>query len=212
MSGMLAAQEVEPSIQLGGQMGWTYYTGDASSGLSAIRLNPQFALEGSLRRDLRMTWFAELDYFQLKGNTRDVLSALPYEHMSFKTHNVGLLFGGEYSWFRYALGYRYLNTKRWSPFVGLGLGLLWSYERSSQVSPQLSFRLGLKYALTDRLHLKAQYSWSYSTSDALDALGETSVLASPIGISTSLLRHGDSFGSFSVGGVYVLGLKQVQCN
>lgn len=197
---------------LGANLGLAYYTGDASGGLTSLRLNPKVDLGLYHRSNLRFTWLAELSYQRLSGHTEDAKTVYPSQPQSFKAHGFGLLFGGEYNWYRHTLGYDYLESKRWTPFVGLGLGAMLLSDEKTILTPQVSIRLGLKYIINERLRLRVQYAWHYCMSDRLDALGGNGYLDTPIGLKGVSLRHGDSFGSLSLGLVYTLGQKQIDCN
>ena len=156
---------------LGANLGLAYYTGDASGGLTSLRLNPKVDLGLYHRRNLRLTWLAELSYQRLSGHTEDAKTAYPSTPLSFKVHGLGLLLGGEYNWYRHTLGYDYLESKRWTPFVGLGLGAMLLSDEKTILTPQVSIRLGVKYIINERLRLRVQYSWHYCMSDRLDTLG-----------------------------------------
>lgn len=208
----LRGQSVGRGIDLGGQIGVAHYKGDASKGLLPLRLSPQIGISAYYRSQLRLTYFAELDYKQLRGDTRDEAILYPRGDVAFESYNLGLLLGAEYNWSRHSLGYHYLDTKRWTPFVGIGLGLMLSWNEKTLVSPQLGLRMGVKYILNERIRLRLQYSWQYSTSDQLDALGKSASLASPIGLDSKSLRHGDSYGALTLGIAYTLGIKDKNCD
>lgn len=197
--------------ELGTMLGLGAYTGDAHYGLLSPAPQGRIALTAHYRQGLRLSWSAELGHHRLRGKTRPELSALPSE-ASFDSQMTELRLGAEYNWYRYGSQLSYLDTKRWTPYISGGLGLVWAREEAQMLSPTLHLGLGVKYQLSKTLQLRARASWHYSTSDRLDALGNNASLARPIGLAGHWLRHGDSWAELSIGLGWIIHKEVKNCD
>jgi hypothetical protein len=208
LTARLTAQDYR--YELGGSVSSSYYLGDIGRrGLIA----PQalgIALE--LRRPVSLRWalMGELALRGLRGKADYAADAFPSSAVGSREFHRTLLdlaLGGEFNFFPYSARERYLGTRSWTPFLGVGLGLAGGMsDHRLQLLPGVYARLGLKLRLSTRWGLTASWLLRRTFSDRLEGL-EPSVswMADPFGLDggRSLKGH-DSYGYWSVGVHYSL--------
>lgn len=203
----LMAQEYK--YELGANLGAGYYAGDAvrrgplgmySAGLMAV---------GRYNLNFRAALVTSLGYLGLRGDTRLSDNAFPDgRHAAFSTHSLQWSVGAEHNFLPLSDRYRYLQTSSWSPYIGAGALVAWAWgDEASVFAPGLCFTGGVKYMLSSRLTLSAQWQVQYYLSDRLDALGRGGAwLGNPFALNRGL-KGGDAAALLSVGLSYHLGLR-----
>lgn len=204
----LPAQEYK--YELGGALGATYYIGDA------VRRGPlgtyAVGVSGLVRYNLNFRWVLStaLAYDGLRGDTRFADNAFPQGRSArFRTHTLQWRVGGEFNFRPLSNKYRYLQTSSWSPYLSGGalIALGWG-EYSSTLAPGVYAALGIKYMVSSRITLSAEWRSQYYLSDRLDALGKDSDwLADPFALNRAGIKGGDASGQFSLGLTYHIGLR-----
>lgn len=194
--------------ELGLALQSSYYMGDIGRrGLIAPQ-SPALALE--LRRNINLRWAlsGELGLRGLRGSARYAATSLPtgLTSASFSRTLVDLALGGEFHFFPYSDGERYLGTRPWTPFVGLGLGLAGgSSTERIQLFPSLQLRLGAKVRLSPRWALHASWTLRRTTSDGLEGRRLSEELRQPFAPDQRQgFKAGDSYGYWSLGLSYSL--------
>lgn len=204
----MLAQEYK--YELGAKAGATYYTGDA------VRRGPlgiySIGLSGIGRYNLNFRWAitSALGYEGLRGDTRLADNAFPEGKTArFGVHTLQWHAGGEFNFRPLSTKYRYLSTSSWSPYMGAGalLALAWG-NAQSVLSPGVYGAVGVKYMLSPRLTLSAEWRVQYYMSDRIDALNDGSQwLANPMRLNRSSIKGGDASGQFGISLTYHIGLR-----
>lgn len=195
--------------ELGGSVQSSYYIGDL--GRRGVIAPQSLGLALELRRNVSLRWalVGELALRGLRGSARYAETSFPsgVSTRSFSRQLVDLSAGGEFHFFPYSEGERYLGTRSWTPFVGAGLGLAsGSSAGKVQVFPSILLRLGAKVRLSPRWALHAGWTLRRTSSDGLEGLStEARQLRDPFGLDQGKGWKGkDSYGYWSIGLSYSL--------
>lgn len=202
--------------ELGGRLGSSYYMGDAARRAFVTSYASALSLIGRYNSNFRWAWTTELGYRGLSGDTRYADNVFPEGRTArFSSYLLNLRLGGEFNFYPLSDKFRYLGTRSFSPYIGAGLAgsLAWSQSRVIP-TPSVYCALGVKYRLSARLSLEAEWQWQHTWSDGLDALqaGRT-WLSDPYRLNASWIKNRDAFAVLSLGLTYQLKRrKQGQCD
>lgn len=186
-----------------------YYLGDLGrQGLFAPQ-SPGLALD--LRRNISLRWAlsGQLAYRRLRGSERYAATDLPPSITTkrFTRSLIDLTAGGEFHFFPYSDGERYLRTRSWTPYLGAGLSLGASTAgKHLQLIPSLYLSVGAKVRLSSRWSIYGSWSLRRTTTDALEGKAPpASQLSNPYQLSSATgWKSKDSYGTWSVGFSYSL--------
>ncbi len=196
----LSAQEYK--YEIGVALGSAYYVGELGDRGAFGRQGASLALTLRHPLGLRWVWASQLGYRRLRGALSPTSRAFPtIGDRAFSRGIIDLSLGGEYHFFAYSDGQRYLGTRSWTPYLGAGLGLVLGrgYPRPL-VAPSVYLTLGVKYRLTHRLDLTASWTHHRSGTDRLEVTGAGSAwMANPHGWGDASLKGHDSYGYWSLG-------------
>lgn len=202
----LTAQEYR--YELGGALGASSYVGDAVRRPFG-RYSAVATFLGRYNLNFRAALTSSLGYVGLRGDTGLADNAFPGGATArFATHSLQWSLGGEHNFFALSDKYRYLQTSSWSPYIGGGalLALAWSNE-ASVLAPGVYLSCGIKYMLSSRLTIAAEWRIQQYLSDRLDALGRDAAwLANPFALNRSF-KGGDGAMLISIGVTYHTGLR-----
>ena len=119
----LSAQEYK--YEIGGALGSAYYVGELGDRGAFGRQGASLALTLRHPLGLRWAWASQLGYRRLRGALSPTSRAFPsIGDRAFSRGIIDLSLGGEYHFFAYSDGQRYLGTRSWTPYLGAGLGLI----------------------------------------------------------------------------------------
>jgi hypothetical protein len=157
ISVQLSAQD-EYRAEIGGNVGGSYYLGDANSQLFK---NMQLAYSGFLRYsfDTRLAFKAEL-------------MGTSVWNQAFPNHTVlSTDFTGEFNFFDLEKSEYKQFSKIFSPYVFAGLGLM-SYNDSTRFNTKISipFGIGMKVKLGQRCNLNVQWTTRLLLADNLEGV------------------------------------------
>ena len=142
----LSAQEYK--YEIGVALGSAYYVGELGDRGAFGRQGASLALTLRHPLGLRWAWTSQLGYRRLRGALSPTSRAFPsIGDRAFSRGIIDLSLGGEYHFFAYSDGQRYLGTRSWTPYLGAGLGLVLGrgYPRPL-VAPSVYLTLGVKPA------------------------------------------------------------------
>lgn len=207
----VAADDVESyRYDIGASIGMSGYLGDANE--SNLFKHPGFAASvgGRYLFDSRWAIRAQLGMATLSGNTADFANALPFgEQFSFKSTVADFSVRGECNFFAYGIGETYKRLRRWTPFISLGLGASMSMTDGNTFAAfSIPMGLGVKYKLSRRLNLVAEFTMTKVFGDNVDS----KELADLYHIKSSFLKNTDWYSTLSVGFTYEFGPRCVTCN
>ena len=197
--GRAEAQEYRYELGLG--VGAAYYVGDVSPNLWG-RQAPSIAISLRHLLDLRWSLTTELGYRRLEGRVAREHTFPTGRTQKFSRGLWDLAFGGEFNFFPYSDKYRYLLTRSWTPYLGLGVGLaLGKGSPTLLFTPSLYGVLGVKYKLSSRVGLSLSWVHRRTFTDRLEITSaEEEWMADPLRLNrTGNMKGHDSYGYWSLG-------------
>ena len=201
-----AQDDPEYRMEIGGALGLAAYQGDLGGGLLK-GMQPMAAASAKYKMNPRMAWNAQLSTGRLKGSSRNVDTWYPELHdsvASFSNQLTSFTVRYEYNFWPYGTGKEYLGARHLTPFMAMGTGLAFTKKT---VAGELLFGIGVKYKLTDRMNLAAEWMMHFTGSDKLDNTVD------PYGIKSSgLFKNTDSYSTLLVSLTYDIWAKCKTCN
>lgn len=192
---MVAQDEPEYRMEIGGGLALTAYEGDFNGNLLK-QLQPMAGAVAKYKMNPRMAWAASLRYGQLKGSSANVetwypqLAANPIE---FTSKVVDFDIRYEYNFWPFGTGREYHGAQPFTPFIALGAGIVWAKPGKQVVALQTPIGFGVKYKVANRVNLSAEWMMHFSGSDKIDGVKD------PYGIkSTGLFKNTDCYSSLQV--------------
>ncbi len=200
----VGAQEDEYQMELGGALGTDFYLGDANKtpfrhmsvmGGAVVRkiFNPRMVLKGNLA------------FGHLSGNTKGYYIPQDAESHSpeggvpvsfgFKRNVVDLGAQFEFNFWGYSASRAYMGNSRITPYAvaGAGLTLVTGGGGGTKVALNCPVGVGVKYKVKPRVNVGAEWTFRFTTTDALDTSKEWRQLNMPYGIHSSGLKNKDCY-------------------
>lgn len=208
----VCAQDIVESYKfdIGAGLGMSGYLGDANE--SNLFKHPGFAVNAGVRYLVNSRWAAkaQFDVATLSGNTADFDNALPGGmQYKFKSTVYDLTVKGEANFFAYGIGETYKRLRRWTPFVSIGLGAAMATSGGdSAVAFCIPMGIGVKYKISRRLNLNAEFTMTKAFGDKMDSKELTDLYQ----IKSSFLKNTDWYSSLTVGISYEFGPRCVTCH
>lgn len=164
------AQEETYKFDLGVAGGMSGYLGDVNK--ANMFKNPGFAGQVSFRYMFDTRWAIRglLTTAGLKGDSSQFKDHFPNgENYSFTSQIYDLGVRGEFNFFPYGIGETFKRLKRWTPYVGVGVGLcMSSSEGKNYFTATIPLAVGVKFKVAPRVNLHAEFCASYAFGDHLD--------------------------------------------
>lgn len=204
------AQDYKYEIGVSG--GAAYYVGDLNPfGVSDLHV----PFGGLARYNLNFRWALRADLIigKLSGKAdRDGNAFFEGALPTFSRNFVDLGIGGEFNFFPYSDKFKYKGTKRFTPYIASGTGLLFAGGEESLFAPYLGLGAGLKYKLTDRINLGCRLMYKQLFSDALDAPKKGDVPKDPYKLNEGFLKNGDGYMSLMFSITWDFSPRRKPCN
>ncbi len=219
----LKAQDEEYRMEIGGGLGTDFYLGDVSS---TPFKNPSVMAAFLLRRNLnpRMGLKANLAYGHLRGNSggrfipADATSLTPEggqpAYVSFKRNVLDLGVQYEMNLWGYGLGYDYQEVRRFTPYITAGFGFTLAMGGGGGTAFGVNFPVGVgvKYKLKSRLNVGLEWTFRFTTTDALDKNGGQATLDQPFNIKSSGFKNKDAYSFLMLTLTYDISPKCKECH
>lgn len=220
--GLAAQDDEEYRMEIGGGVGPDFYLGDVSS--TPFR-KPNVAAALLWRRNFnpRMGLKADLAMAHLRGASGNCFipadAATPGAEggkpvaVDFKRAVLDLGVQYELNFFGYGLGQEYMNMRRWTPYVALGVGLTLAVGggESAAFALNIPVGLGVKYKVRPRLNAGVEWSFRLTTTDELDAGGQAT-LAHPYNIKGQGFKNKDAYSMLLLTLTYDISPKCKTCH
>ena len=204
------AQSVPYKFDLGINLGMSGYLGDANR--ANLMSHPGFDGELSFRYigDARWAVRGLFSVLGLSGNTKDMKDVLPGgAEYSFSSTVYDLGARGEFNFFPYGIGETYKRLRRWTPYLTVGVGVaMASVSGKSYIAPTIPMGLGVKFKISERWNLGAEFTMTKSFSDNFD--GEN--LSDLNQIKTAFFYYTDWYSRFTIGISYEFGKRCETCH
>ncbi len=219
----MEAQEVEYKMELGGSVGGCFYLGDANSKpyadmggmfslLARYVFNPRMVIKGNLAmghiNGTGEGFFFPQDAYSgtVEGGRKSSVS------FSRNVFDLGAQF--EFNFWGYGTGRGYKETKRFTPYLLMGMGLTFAPRPlETVIGFNIPVGAGVKYKLKPRLNVGLEWSIRFTMTDNLDVSGMEGVkLHDPYGIASSGFKNKDCYSYTMVYLTYDLFPKYRKCN
>jgi len=210
MFSVLRAQEYK--YEIGGMVGISSYMGDANKTSAIKGINP--AIGGVFRYNANFRWAikADLMWARVSGNTAGLENAFPFEgDISFNRNLIELGGQAEFNFFPYSDQFAYLNTKRITPYVLLGLGVTVAPGGNKTfASVNIPIGVGVKYKIKNRINLGCEFSVRKLLGDGLEGVDE---LDNPYEIeNSSIWKNKDWYTCLMFSVTWDFGPRNRDCN
>ena len=204
------AQSAPYKFDLGLELGMSGYIGDANS--SNIFKHPGFDGELSFRYigDTRWAVRGVFSTFGLSGNTEGMADVNPDgATYSFSSQIYDLSARGEFNFFAYGIGETYKRLRRWTPYITVGVGVaLAAVAGKTYVAPTIPMGLGVKFKLSERWNLAAEFTMTKAFNDNFDG----PELADLNRIKTDFYKNTDWYSRLTIGVSYEFGKRCETCH
>lgn len=208
-SAVMAQEEPEYRMEIGGGAGLVAYEGDFNGSL-VKGLRPMGGAVVKYKMNPRMAWSAQLSFGQLKGKSDNVDTYYPMSAqnpIAFKSSVTWLDLRYEYNFWAFGTGKEYRGARPLTPFITLGAGLAFAKPDESVAALQMPIGLGVKYKLQQRLNLTAEWIMHFTGSDRLDGVRD------PYGIKSSgLFKNTDCYSTLQLSVTYDIWAKCKTCH
>ena len=199
----------EYKYEIGGMGGAAFYMGDVNKTALFKELNPGLGLVFRYNANFRIAFKGDLTWASVSGTTDGLENVFPDNlQTSFSRNLIGLGGQFEFNFFPYSDQFAYLNTKRFTPYVLVGLGTTVAPGDGTFISMHLPMGAGVKYKLKNRLNLGCEFSVRKLFGDGLD--GEK--LNDPYGTGGSMFKNKDWYSFLMLSLTWDFGPRNRECN
>lgn len=191
-------------MEMGGAVGLDFYMGDANKrpfrhsgamgGLLVRRVfNPRMVLKADLTAG-HLSGSTKGYYIPQDADSRTPEGGMPVSY-SFKRNVVDLGAQFEFNFWGYGIGQAYRGNSRITPYalLGAGLTLVTGGGAGTKAALNVPVGLGVKYKLKPRVNVGAEWTFRFTTTDALDTRGGWRQLDQPYGIKSTGFKNKDCY-------------------
>ena len=205
----------EYKFELGGMVGGAFYMGDANKNTLFRQMNPGAGVVFRYNANFRIAIKADLAWAAVSGNTERLDNVFPNNAQASFNRNLFELGGQfEYNFFPFSDQFAYLNTKRFTPYVLIGMGVTVAPDGNKTfVSPNVPIGVGIKYKIKHRINIGGEFTFRKLFRDDLDMTDDNNrILDDPYGIKGSVLKNKDWYSLLMFSVTYDFGFRDCQCN
>ncbi len=199
-----AQDDDEYMMEIGGAIGPDFYLGDVNS----TPFKHTSAMGGAIVRRIfnpRMVLKGDVAFGHLAGNSTGRFvpqdAYTPGEEggmpttVSFKRNVIDIGAQFEFNFWGYGIGEAYLGNSRITPYVLAGVGVTIATGGGGGTACGANFPVGagVKYKLKKRVNLGAEWTFRFTTTDALDVNAGQTSLAHPFNIQSKGLKNKDAY-------------------
>ena len=163
----VAQDEPEYKMEIGAGAGMVAYTGDFNGNLMK-GLQPWGTLIAKYHMNPRMALSFNVGMGKIKGSITNAETWYPTESYEFDNTLTEAIVRYEYNFWAYGTGKEYYGARRLVPFITLGLGMAHHSGDNSGITMSLPIGAGIKYKMSQRLNLTAEWAIRFTPSDYLD--------------------------------------------
>jgi len=205
----LYAQEYK--YEIGGMAGASMYMGDANKNAFIKGINPAFGAVFRYNLNFRWAIKSNLMWGKVSGSTSGLDNVFPNNaQVSFSRNYFELGSQAEFNFMPYSDKFGYLNTRRFSPYILMGLGVTVAPGNGSTMATlNIPLGVGVKYKVANRINLGLEYSFRKLFSDNFEGKDE---LDDPYNISSELLKNKDWYSCLLFSVTWDFGPRNRDCN
>jgi hypothetical protein len=203
----MAQDEPEYRLDMGAGAGLVTYTGDFNGNLLK-GMQPWGTLIAKYHLSPRAAVAFNLGMGKIKGSSDKAETWYPIAPYEFNNTLTAGVIRYEYNFWAYGTGREYRGAKPLTPFLAFGLGFTYADTPSGgQTAANLPIGAGIKYKVSDRLNLTAEWRIHFTGSDNLDGVSD------PYGIKSSgLFKNTDCYSVIQLSLTYDIWAKCKTCN
>lgn len=182
--------------EFGGLAGVSYYNGDANS--TKIFHDNHLTFGGLIRAHITDRFMIKANVIRGKvsGDTRNFENLLPYgQQASFEQEfwDIGLHF--EHNMLKYGMSYWDKEMKRHTPYFLIGPGMtIYQQWTGNQITFNLTFGVGYKFKLSERMNLGVEWSMRKLFVDDFDVTtSKNTILSDPYNMGRSWIKNNDYY-------------------
>lgn len=206
------AQEYKHEI--GGALGVSSYMGDANRTKLFMNVGPSVGLMHRYNLNLNWALKSNLVVGGVSGDTRYSQNIFPNDNqVSFERAFVELGSQIEYNFFPYSDKYSYLNTRSYTPYIFVGIGLTAGSGDNMFFNANLPLGFGFKYKIKERLNIGIEFSMRKIFGDDFDVTTKNNnwSLNRPFDIKSSIVKNNDWYSLTLLFLTWEFGLKNDPC-
>lgn len=209
----LKAQD-DYKFEIGGMAGTSFYMGDANK--TKLYQNPGLSGGVIFRYNKDLRWSIKNNFVigHVSGDTNKSGNEFPFgKHASFSRMFYELGSQVEFNFFNYSDRFAYLGSRRFTPYVFIGLGATLGSGEKTFFDINVPMGVGVKYKIRDRLNLGFEFSFRKLFSDSFDTPKRNSEpnLDSPYNIDSSILKNKDWYSLTMVTLTWDFGARVCPC-
>lgn len=198
-------QELEYKYEVGGLLGTSFYLGDANT--NKLYKNNNFAGGAMLRYNInpRMSMKFDLEACGISGDVASSGHYIPERKDMSQSFNKTVWDLGcqyEISFWGYGTGKGFKGTKRFTPYLQMGVG----FSYSNTLALNFPLGVGVKYKIAERLNLGLDWAMHFATSDKLDGIND------PYYIKSGFMKNKDTYCTTQIYLSYDICPKLRKCN
>ena len=209
LSTLLRAQEYK--YEIGGIAGGSFYMGDANKTALFKNLNPAFGGVFRYNTNFRVAFKGNLLWAKTTGSTDGLDTVFPNNaQASFERNVIDLGGQMEFNFFPYSDKYAYMNTRKLSPYILVGLGVTVATGGSSTfAAPNIPLGVGVKYKVKNRVNLGCEFTVRKLLGDNFEG---NEVLDDPYKLNSSWLKNNDWHSLLMLSVTWDFGPRTRPCN
>lgn len=191
--GAIVSAQDDYKYEIGAAAGLNFYMGTANRIKLFDKMGP--TLGGVFRYNMDLRWSVKTNLFvgQISGGTSGSHNVFPdAQEQSFKRMFADAGAQVEMNLFNYSDQFQYLGTKKFTPYVLLGVGFTYGSGEKKFFDINIPFGVGVKYKLKERLNLGFEFSFRKLFSDSFDVTKKDGFqLNDPYGVGSNLFKNND---------------------
>ncbi len=204
----------EYKYEIGGMVGGAYYMGDLNKNSFFKGMHPSLGAVFRYNPNFRWAVKTDLLWGQVSGSTDGSKNVFPNEQTgSFSRSFIEAGGQMEFNFMPYSDKFAYLNTKRFTPYLLIGLGVTVAPGNKTFASVNLPVGVGVKYKVKNRLNLGCEFSFRKLFGDGLDVTDDNNAfLNNPYGVNGSLFKNKDWYSLLMFSVTWDFGKRCEPCN
>jgi hypothetical protein len=204
----------EYMYEIGGMGGGASYMGDANKTVPWQRMNPALGVVFRYNANFRIAFKGDLTWGRVSGSTEGLANVFPNQAQATFSRNLVEMGGQfEYNFFPYSDKFPYLNTKRLSPYLLIGLGVTVAPGNGATfTSLNLPVGAGVKYKLKNRINIGCEFAVRKLFGDGFDLSKGNKLLDNPYGITGNVMKNNDWYSLWMLSVTWDFGPRNRSCN
>lgn len=212
--GSATAVAQEYRYELGVMAGASMYMGDANQTSLTQGWHPSAGIVFRNNLNFRWAFKADLLWGQISGDSRKIENQFPRGWNSvFSRQFFELGAQMEFNFLPYSDKFAYLNTKRYTPYALIGLGVTMAPGNDQTFfNLNLPIGVGFKYKLRNKLNIGIEYTIHKLFGDGFDSLNKKGFsLDNPYKTKQGAFKNNDWYNTLMFSITWEFGVRDTRC-